>query len=175
MSQLNLDPARTALIAIDLMPRIVHADRGPHTGPDVLARCVTIARTLRAAGGLVVWVTVERPGGEPQPAGSELAPECDPRPGDLRVVKHTWGAFHQTGLDDSLRGKGIDTVVLGGIATNFGVESTARVADEHGYRVVSVSDAMTGVHAHAHDFAVGYVLPALGPVVTTEEVVRALR
>jgi nicotinamidase-related amidase len=174
MSSLNLETARTALLAIDLMPRIVHADRGPHTGPEVLARCVDIARALRAAGGLVVWVTVERPGGEPQPEGSELAPECDPRPEDLRIVKHTLGAFHRTGLDDALRDKGIDTVVLGGIATNFGVESTARAADEHDYRVVSVSDAMTGVHAHAHDFAIGYTLRALGPVVTTEELLIEL-
>jgi nicotinamidase-related amidase len=174
MSSLNLEPARTALIAIDLMPRIVHADRGPHTGPAVLGRCVEIARALRAAGGLVVWVTVERTGDEPQPEGSELAPECDPAPGDLRIVKHTWGAFHGTGLDEALRGKGVDTVVLGGIATNFGVESTARIADEHDYRVVSVSDAMTGVHAHAHEFAIGYTLRALGPVVTTEELLRAL-
>jgi nicotinamidase-related amidase len=125
MSSLNLEPARTALPAIDLMPRIVHADRGP-------------------------------------------------QPDDLRIVKYAWGAFHGTGLDDALRGKGIDTVVLGGIATNFGVESTARVADEHGYRVVSVSDAMTGVHAHAHEFAIGYTLRALGPVVTTEEVLKEL-
>ncbi|HEY7594696.1 MAG TPA: isochorismatase family protein [Actinophytocola sp.] len=174
MTSLNLEATRTALIAIDLMPRIVDGDRAPHSGPEVRDRCVAITRALRAAGGLVVWVTVERPGEDPQPEGSGLAPECDPQPDDVRIVKRTWGAFHGTGLDEALRAKGIETVVMGGIATNFGVESTARAADEHDYRVVSVSDAMTGLHAHAHDFAVGYVFPRLGPVVTTEELLREL-
>lgn len=156
------------------MPRIVDGDRAPHPGPQVRDRCAELARALRAAGGLVVWVTVARPGEDPQPEGSELAPECDPQPEDVRIVKRTWGAFRGTGLDETLRAKGIGTVVMGGIATNFGVESTARAADEHGYQVVSVSDAMTGLHAHAHDFAVGYVLPRLGAVVTTEELLREL-
>jgi nicotinamidase-related amidase len=174
MSSLNLEPTRTALVVIDLMSRIVARDLAPHTGPEVLARCVRLATAVRDAGGTVVWVTVERPGEAPQPEGSELAPECEPRAGDLRIVKHTWGAFHGTGLDDALRAKRIDTVVLGGIATNFGVESTARAADEHDYRVVSVSDAMTGLDGHAHEFALDYVLPKLGPVASTDDVLREL-
>ncbi|HEY0449457.1 isochorismatase family protein [Actinophytocola sp.] len=174
MSPLDLEPRRTALVVIDLMPRIVGRPTAPSTGPEVLARCVALAGAVRKAGGLVVWVTVERPGADPQPEGSELAAECDPQPGDLRIVKHTWGAFHTTGLDEALRARDIDTVVLGGIATNFGVESTARAADEHDYRVISVSDAMTGIHQHAHEFAVGYTLRALGPVVTTEELLTVL-
>ena len=156
------------------MSRIVARETAPHTGPAVVARCVELAGAVRAAGGLVVWVTVVRPGADPQPEGSELAPECRPQPGDLHIVKHTWGAFHGTGLDDALRAGGVDTVLLGGIATNFGVESTARAADEHDYRVVSVSDAMTGLDRHAHEFALDYVLPRLGPVATTAEVLRVL-
>lgn len=156
------------------MTRIVARETAPHTGPEVLARCVRLAAALREAEGIVVWVTTVRPGEDPQPEGSELAPECEPQTGDLRIVKHTWGAFHGTGLDEALQIKGIETVVLGGIATNFGVESTARAADEHDYRVVSVSDAMTGLDAHAHEFALDYVLPKLGPVTTTEDLVREL-
>jgi nicotinamidase-related amidase len=170
----NLEPQRTAAVLIDLMPRIVDQPTEPHAGRDVLNRCVQVADAVRAAGGRVVWVTVERPGDDPQPEGSELAPECGPEPGDLLVVKHTWGAFHQTGLDEALRSRGVDTIVLGGIATNFGVESTARVADEHDYSLVFVSDAMTGIHGHAHDFAVGYTFRKLGTVTTTEEFVTAV-
>lgn len=156
------------------MSRIVAGDLAPHTGPEVLARCVRLAGAAREAGGTVAWVSSVRPGEDPQPDGSELAPECEPRTGDLRIVKHAWGAFGGTGLADALQVKGIDTVVLGGIATNFGVESTARAADEHDFRVVSVSDAMTGLDGHAHEFALDYVLPRLGPVVTTDDVLREL-
>src|SRR3546814_10758135 len=55
------------------------------------------------------------------------------RPTDLRITKHQWGAFYGTDLDLQLRRRRIETVVIGGIATNFGVESTARAAHEHGY------------------------------------------
>src|SRR3546814_3892582 len=63
------------------------------------------------------------------------------RPTDLRITKHQWGAFYGTDLDLQLRRRRIETVVIGGIATNFGVESTARAAHEHGYAPVLVEDA----------------------------------
>jgi len=65
-------------------------------------------------------------------------------------------------------------VVLGGLVTNFGVESTGRAADEHDYSVVFVSDAMAGLHGHAHEFAVDYVFPRLGTVCASNEVLAAL-
>ncbi len=67
-----------------------------------------------------------------QPPGGELAPGCEPGPGDLEIVKSTWGAFHGTRLDEELRARDVTTVALGGITTTFGVESTGRAADEHG-------------------------------------------
>lgn len=174
MTSFDRDPRTTALVLIDLMPRIIGRPTAPHSGPDVLDRCRALADAMRESGGRVVWVTVVRPDEDPQPEGSELAPECAPRQGDLRIVKHTWGAFHQTGLDEALRARNIDTVVLGGIATNFGVESTGRAADEHGYSVVFVTDAMTGLDAPAHDFAVDYVFPRIGTVTTTKELLGTL-
>src|SRR3546814_5683902 len=62
------------------------------------------------------------------------------RPTDLRITKHQWGAFYGTDLDLQLRRRRIETVVIGGIATNFGVESTARAAHDHGYAPVLVED-----------------------------------
>jgi nicotinamidase-related amidase len=117
---------------------------------------------------------VDRPGVAAQPPGSELAAECAPEPGDVEIVKHTIGAFHETGLADVLRSHGVETVVLGGLVTNFGVESTGRAADEHGYSVVFVSDAMAGLHGHAHTFAVDYIFPRLGSVSTSAEVLAGL-
>lgn len=155
------------------MPRIIALPTAPSTGEEVLHRCLVLADAIRERGGLVVFVRVERPGPDPQPEGSELAPQCVLRPGDLEVVKTSWGAF-SGGLDAELRARDITTVVLGGIATNFGVESTGRAADDHGFSVAFVSDAMTGLDAHAHDFAVDYVFSRIGVVVTTEELLAEL-
>jgi nicotinamidase-related amidase len=174
VTTLVLEPRRTALILIDLMPRVIALTTTPLTGQEVLERCVALGKATRAAGGLVVHVRVERPGLGVQPDGSELAPELDPQPGDVEIVKRTVGAFHNTGLDEVLRSRDIDTVVLGGIATNFGVESTGRAADDHGYKVIYVTDAMTGLHGHAHDFAVEYIFPRFGTVSTGTEYVAAL-
>ncbi|WP_233578948.1 isochorismatase family protein [Micromonospora sp. BL4] len=156
-----LEPARTAIVLIDLQRRIVAQPVAPHSGAEVVARCVTLADAARAGGALVVVVRAERPGVDAQPAGSELVPEVAPKPGDLEIVKHTWGAFQDTGLDAALRERGVDTLVVAGLATNFGVEQTARIGDETGYRVVLPQDAMSGLDAYAHDFAVDYVFRRL--------------
>jgi nicotinamidase-related amidase len=169
-----LEPRTTALVLIDLMPRIIALETAPLTGREVLERCVALAQATRSVGGLVVNVRVERPGVDVQPEGSDFAPELDRQPGDVEIVKHTVGAFHQTGLDDVLRARGIRTVVLGGIATNFGVESTGRAADEHGYDTVYVTDAMTGLDADAHEFAVSYIFPRFGTTCTGTQYVAAL-
>jgi len=174
VSTLSLDPRRTALVLVDLMPRIVAVDTAPFSGTDVLARSVELARATREAGGLVVLVRVERPGVEVQPEGSGLAPELEPQPGDVEIVKRTIGAFHGTGLDEALRSRGVTTLALAGIATNFGVESTGRAADDHGYETVYVTDAMTGLDGAAHDFAVSYVFPRFGTAATSDAYLRAL-
>jgi len=64
--------------------------------------------------------------------------------------------------------------VYGGIATNFGVESTGRAAWEHAYQVVFVEDAMAGLAADAHEFAVKTIFPRLGLVRSTEQVLAAI-
>ena len=97
---------------------------------------------------------------------TELAPELQ-QPGDLTVTKHQWGAFHGTDLDVKLRRRGITTIVLGGIATNFGVESTARAGWEHGYNMVVLEDASTGVSAELHEMAFKFVFPRIARVVST--------
>lgn len=95
-----------------------------------------------------------------------------PHPGDLEIVKSTWGAFHGTRLHAMLSDRGIEEVVLGGLITNFGVESTGRIAHEHGYAVTFVSDAMAGLDARAHSFAVDYVFPRIGAVRTVGELIQ---
>lgn len=156
------------------MPRIVGLDTAPLSGPVVLERSVALAAATRAAGGLVVNVRVERPGVEVQPDGSGFAPEAAPQPGDLEIVKRTIGAFGRSPLDTELQSRGIANLALAGIATNFGVESTARAAADLGYEVVFVTDAMTGLDDHAHNFAISYTFPRLGTTCTSAEYLAAL-
>ena len=166
---------RSALIIVDLMPRLVEQDFGPHRGADVVARAVRLATTWRHQGGTVVPVRVERPGVATQPPGSGFVPELEPRDGDVVVVKRTIGAFYGTGLAERLRDRGVDTVVMTGIATTMGVESTARAAADHGFEVVFVADAMSGVSAAEHEHALSVVLPRFGEVVDTETLLTRVK
>jgi nicotinamidase-related amidase len=192
---LELDPERTALVLIDLQKGIVGMSVAPHVAPhaaaDVVARGARLADRFREVGAPVVLVHVEfaadgrdmlrlpadaTPPVTERPADwSELVPQVGPRPGDLVIAKKQWGAFYGTGLDLQLRRRGVRTIVLGGIATNFGVESTARAAWEHGYALVLVEDAMASFSAEMHAFPIASIFPRLGRIRSTDEVLAALR
>ncbi|MET7487917.1 isochorismatase family protein [Streptomyces sp. NPDC005538] len=167
--RLALDPERTALVLVDLMDRIVALPLEPHKGTEVLAAAEELAAGFRSAGALVVLIRVERPGIAEQPAGSGLAAGLA-RAGDLEIVKRTIGGFQGTGLDDRLRERGVTTLVFGGIATNLGVESTARAAGDLGYQLVFVEEAMSAFTAAEHQASVKLDFPRLGTVVAAAEV-----
>ncbi|QKG23961.1 isochorismatase family protein [Actinomadura verrucosospora] len=153
----------SALVLIDLMPRIVALPVAPHTGDEVLDRCRSLAAAFRAKGLPVALVRVERPGVPRQPPGSELADGLA-EPGDIVVAKQTIGAFHGTDLHERLQERGATTLVFGGLVTTMGVESSARAASDHGYEVEFVSDAMSGFAADEHEFAVRRIFPRFGTV-----------
>ena len=190
MSQLEIDALTSAFVMIDLQRGIVARDTAPHPSSVVVANCARIAERFRAAGGLVVAVRVsfaedradmlcppnDAPPLPPPPQGwDELVAETGPHDRDLLITKHQWGAFYGTELDLQLRRRGIRTFVIGGISTNFGVESTARDGWERGYAVVFAEDAMAGLSSGAHEFAVSTIFPRLGRVRSTEEIVAAIR
>lgn len=158
----------SALILIDLMPRIVALPLAPYTGDEVLARGRELARLFRAAGRPVVLVRVDRPDVAAQPSGSGFADDLV-HEGDLVIVKRTVGAFYGTGLDKQLRELGVDTLVLAGLVTTLGVESTARAAADHGYRLEFVADAMSGLAADEHEFALERTFPHFGAVRKTAD------
>ena len=148
---------------------------------------VRLADALRAKGGLVVFVRVNiaevlsLPVDAPTPRlanvppeASELVPELNVQAGDVVVTKRQWGAFYGTDLEQQLRRRQIRTVVTGGIATNIGVESTARAAYDRAYELVFSEDAMSSVSAEAHPFAVSTIFPRMGRVRSTEQVLTAL-
>jgi nicotinamidase-related amidase len=105
---------------------------------------------------------------------ADIVPEIGPRQGDIVIVKRQWGAFYGTELDLQLRRRGVRTIVLGGIATNFGVESTARDAYERGYEQVFAEDAMTSMSAEGHRFVIDNILPRIGRVRSTEAILQAM-
>lgn len=188
--QLTLDPARTALVLIDLQNSNVKHELAPHSAEDVVGNCVLLAQEMRERGGLVIYVHVLlnelpqvpadaplRPQGAPAapPDASWLAPEAGVEAQDLVIVKRQWGAFYGTELEQQLRRRGIDTLVMGGIATNFGVESTARAAYDFGFKLVFAEDAMSSFDADAHHFACGSIFPKMGRVRTTRTLIDVLQ
>ncbi|WP_419729932.1 hydrolase [Lichenicola sp.] len=184
---IDLDPSATALILIDLQNGIVGMNMAPRSGGELVAQATRFAARFRAAGGQVVLVRVAfaddladaprqpvdqplslPPGGVP-PGWSTLVDGLQ-QPGDIVITKRHWGAFHGTELDLQLRRRGIGSIVLGGIATNFGVESTARSAWEHGYAVILAEDLCAGPSAALHDMAVAHVFPRIARVVQSDAI-----
>ena len=186
-----IEASTTAHIVIDLQHGIVANTVGPHSSAEVIARNQQIADKMRELGGMVVLVRVAfsedgkdmlRPDTDTAAASFErpanwadIVPEMGPRKGDLLITKHQWGAFYGTALDLQLRRRGIKTIVIGGISTNFGVESTARDAYERGYNLVFVEDAMAGMSAEAHEFPVKNIFPRIGKLRSTAQVLGELK
>ena len=180
-----LDP-RTALVVIDLQKGILGID-AVHPVPEILSRAATLAAAFRSHDLPVVLVNVTggapgrtesgpvRPPGWTPPADwADLADELDAQPSDLRVTKRTWGAFRGTTLHAQLQERGVTQVVLAGISTSAGVETTARAAYEHGYHVVLVTDAMTDRTAETHAHSVDRIFPRLGETGSTAEILELL-
>lgn len=189
---LTIDPKTTALVLIDLQHGIVALPTTPRTGPDVVAICKPVAEAFRAAGAFVVLVRVGNSpdlkdflspnadaghaSGAGRPANwSELVPEIGPKEGDHVVLKRQWGAFYGTDLDLQLRRRGIKTIVLAGIATNIGVESTARDAFERGYDQVFIEDGMSSLFPDGHAFALKTVFPRMGIIRSAADVIAAVK
>jgi nicotinamidase-related amidase len=165
-----LDPQQTAVVIVDLMPRLLELDMQPRSGTAVLEAALALADDAREAGAPVIAIRVERPNVEEQPPGSELA-EALAKVADAVVVKRSIGGFYGTELDAVLQRFGAQTLVMAGIMTNLGVESTARAASDFGYELVFVEDAMSALSAAEHEAAVGLNLPRFGEVVGSADLV----
>lgn len=177
-----LDP-RTALIVIDLQKGIVGLPL-LHPIDDILkcTRALLDAFRHRKLPVVLVNVAGAAPGRTEQPRGglpradgwADLIPELNQQPSDIVVTKHTWGAFPSTNLDSQLKALGVTQVVVVGVSTGTGVESTARQAYELGYNVTLAVDAMTDRNPEAHDYSVNKVFPRLGETGTTAEIIQLL-
>jgi len=183
---IELDPRISALVLIDLQKGILGRALAPLTSQELLVRGLALAERFRAAKATVVLVNVAfSPDGadmlrqpvdqaQPLPAGGLPAgwnefPPGLMQPGDLQITKRQWGAFHGTELDVQLRRCGVRTIVLGGVATQIGVESTARQAYEHGYELLIVKDATTSTDAEGHEMSMKHIMPRLSRVVQSSD------
>ena len=192
MSETALDfqPQSTALVVVDLQNFAIALDTVPTPTSALLANTVKIADACRDRSILVVLIRVgheqnKLPHPSPKidagfsgfqfgPDAKEIAPELGPKPGDVIVDKYNWGAFHGTNLDTHLRRRGIRTLIMTGLVTNVGVDTTMREAQAHGYDQVLVKDAVAAMSLEEHDYMLKYIAPRLSRVRTTEELLAAL-
>lgn len=182
MALSTLDP-KTALILIDLQKGIISLPTAHPVG-EVMKKARALADAFRGFGLPVVLVNVagRAPGRTEQVRvridfaedWTDLVPELNQQPTDHTITKYTAGAFMKTGLEEFLRGAGVTQVVLAGISTSSGVESTARQAYESGFNVTLAIDAMTDMNMDAHVYSVTKVFPRLGETGTTEEILELL-
>jgi nicotinamidase-related amidase len=182
MALTTLDP-KTALLVIDLQNGIVTLPTA-HPVDDVVTRASALADAFRSHGLPVVLVNVaggtsgrteQLPRTQQPPADwADLVPELNQAPADHTVTKRTWGAFTGTDLAEHLTNLGVTQVVIAGIATSIGVESTARHAHELGFHVTLAVDTMTDMSPEAHVNSVTQIFPRLGETGTTQEILDLL-
>ncbi len=178
----------TALVLIDLQHSNVARTLAPYSSQQVVHNAARLADAFRARGAAVVYVRVEltelvmppadraipRPPGTPPANACDIVAEAGMQAGDALVTKRQWGALYATELDQLLRRKAIRTIVVGGIATNFGVESTARAALDRGYGLVFAEDAMSSLRDDMHAFSTQHIFPIMGKVRSTDQLLAAL-
>ena len=184
----TLDPA-TALILIDLQHGITAL---PTVDPSdqIVARGARLADAFRAHKKLVVATRVAfSPDGGDVIKTRTATKESDPTPTpdygefrrelklgnrDIPITKRGWNAFYGTELDLELRRRNITGIVLAGISTSIGVESAARAANERGYELTIVTDAVTDTSERAHLNSLEVIFPRIAELATTEEVLTAI-
>ena len=186
---LSLDSKTTALVLIDLQHGILGMPVQPYPADAVVKVSSKMAKAFREKDAKVVYVRVDLnnlmplildrsrmdPNAGPFPAiASELVPAAGFQESDLLITKRHWSAFGQTEMEHTLKKMGVTTIVLGGVATNFGVESTARHAVAVGFQVVIAEDACSTLETDAHTFAMEKIFPMIGRVGSSQEIIDAL-
>ncbi len=177
-----LDAARTALVMIDPQNWTLGMPISPNAAGTVIGNAVMLAHAIRGSGGVIVLtraafslgyadmlrvpvdMALTVPEGGIPPQALAFQAEMEALGAEVVITKRQWSAFHGTELDLQLRRRGVMTVVIGGVMTNFGVESTARDAWQHNYAVVVAEDACSSLDANMHRFAIEHILPRVARV-----------
>lgn len=186
---------KTALVVIDLQNGVVRKELVPYTNKQVIQNAGRLIKAFTEAGAFVVMVKVSTADGKDllRPNTDEKAdpalrinpiqlienwdgflPELNVPDSVHVITKRQWGAFYGTDLDLQLRRRGIDTIVLCGIATEIGVDTTAREAYQHGYNQIFAEDAMGSSETEAHEFVCRHIFTRMGKVRTCAEVLSLI-
>ncbi len=193
MAQLEIDKKTTAFVVIDLQKGIASMGMqlAPHSIETVVQNAARIADAFRRDSMPVFLVHVVAseadrlsPIADEQSWGggaamkkdwADIVPELGPKKSDIIVTKKQWGAFYGTDLELQLRRRGIETIVLCGVSTNHGVESTARFAYEYGFQQIFVEDAMASMSAEMHNAAINIALKRIGRIRKAQEILDCLQ
>jgi len=161
----------------------------------VLSRLAPLLDACRARGVPVIYLTKERHPSIPAPShatiykmagpsptlvhgtwGAQVVDEIKPTEGDLVLPRFTSiDPSYGTELWSICDSMGLTALVLAGISTTLAVEGTARAAANRNYRVIVVEDCCASVPHEWHQFSVTNVLPLIGEVCPSEDVVGALK
>ena len=180
-----IDPKRSALLVMDyqtgILGRLPDADA-------LLARAGKAIRIARDRGAHIGYVRVAftdedfaaipatsrmgaRVGTSPEAFHADspataIHDQIAPQPGDIVVRKTRVGAFSTTDLDDQLRSRLVDTLILAGISTSGVLLSTVRDASDRDYRVFVLADASADPEPDVHDFLIQRIFPRQADVIT---------
>ncbi len=179
----------TALVLIDLQKGIAGSLPPEALGP-LLRNAKKLMNAFRDAGLPVVMVHVDlasfakaKPTRKDEPAraaGSipteamEFLPQLEVAASDLKILKHSWGAFFETELDAELKKRHVTGIVLGGVSTSIGVEGTARQAMDLGYNITFASDAMLDRAPESQERSLKYIFPRMGETGDTGAILKML-
>ncbi len=197
-----LVPEKTALIVVDMQNYFMEDGQMGccPVARDIVPNVNRLAESLREAGGQVVWIQNAAPeetlrswanlhelysgenrqtrlaGLEPGSEGYGLWKSLDVQPRDLRVEKTRYSAFIRgsSDIEQHLRDRDVDTLIVTGVATNVCCESTARDAMMLGFRTIMVSDANAAPSDAEHNGTLANFLLFFGDVQSTEDIVNLM-
>ena len=189
---LSIDPARTAILPMDLQNDIVGGT--PNVEP-ILANIAQVLQRGRQQQIPIVYITVsfhedyrDAPLNSPLyqlvkehnmvragTSGAQIHPSVSPQPNELVINKTCVNPFMTTNLQQVLNGLDVHTLMLMGLWTNYVVEATARDASDLDYRVIVVREGCASNSEENHNFAINQILPTLSTVASLDEVLQALQ
>ncbi|MDV5977592.1 UNVERIFIED_CONTAM: isochorismatase family protein [Streptococcus canis] len=184
-----IDFNKTALVLIDLQKGILDMPMAPHSQETITSNAQKLVERFRQEGAFIAFVRVkfhdgkdklnpnamvQLPGKKPEAAFSDFDDKLGVTETDYVINKRGFSAFFGTDLDLQLRRRGIDTIVLGGISTHAGVDTTARDAYQYGYDQYFLTDMMGAANAALHDFPIKNLFPLMGQTMTTQDFLDTL-